>query len=365
MAANRISLWRLRHESTHWHANLEDDEEGAPNWDELDKIKGASHEAYVLNSKLTSETFRYKFLNYNRPWLLAQLPSILTPRTLRRSRPYLTQQLNKILGSVNPDVSSDDEADGDGHPRFGPVALSNASRNIIRLWLAQARRRRVLREIVQPLINRSRKAECQQCLSRQQLQVEMLTPIEKLGDDFDALYPSEVFDQRAWKEYFTKHAQIATLCLTCIGKHRENVRNLELLGDGAAQQYKDKLVSHTAQLREDGPVYGPVSLNAASKAILLLWLRKAQISARRNGRGAGIRTADVSDDDSDDDRLDVGAKFGKVRLSAASKAIMLKWVALGKERAIAQGKTGGNALAIAALRNKRRKKKGKANAFGF
>ena len=122
---DKVGLWRLKHEDTAWHQGIGADEEddlGIPRWDELDKIKGASHEAYLMNQKITSETFRYKFLEYNRPWLVSQLPAILTPRTMRRARPYLIAQFTKILGSVNPDISSDSESDDD-RPRFGPVAL--------------------------------------------------------------------------------------------------------------------------------------------------------------------------------------------------------------------------------------------------
>merc|ERR1712164_224283 len=152
-----------KHENTAWHTALqESDEFEVPGWEDL---KGGSHDAYLMNQRITSETFRYKFLNYNRAWLVAQLPSILTPRTLRRSRPYLITQFTKILGSVNPDISSDSQSDEDpDKPKFGPVALSAQSRNMIRMWLAQARRRRRLREVVQPIINQARKTECERCL---------------------------------------------------------------------------------------------------------------------------------------------------------------------------------------------------------
>merc|ERR1711990_1129473 len=159
--AYTFKIWKIKHENTSWHHTPDEDDDGVPRWDELEKIKGASHEAYLMNQRITSETFRYKFLNYNRAWLVAQLPSILTPRTLRHSRPYLITQFTKILGSVNPDVSSDSDSDDDGRPKFGPVALSTTSRSIARLWLAQARRRKRLREVVQPLISRARRNECE------------------------------------------------------------------------------------------------------------------------------------------------------------------------------------------------------------
>merc|ERR1711988_999069 len=177
-----IGLWKLHHDETGWHSKLEENDEddfGIPGWEDLEELQQESHEAYILNQKLTSETFRHKFLNYNRPWLVAQLPMILTPRTLRRSRPFLVSQFTKILGSVNPDISSDDSSDEeDTAMRFGPVALSQPSRSIIRRWLAQARRRKRLRDVVAGIINAARRNECEVCQSRQQLTVDLVRPIE-------------------------------------------------------------------------------------------------------------------------------------------------------------------------------------------
>lgn len=162
--AKRIDLWRVKYESMSWHAQTqEEDEFDIPGWEDL---KGASHDAYMMNQRITSETFRFKFLNYNRAWLIQQLPNILTPRTLRRSRPYLINQFTRILNQLNQDISSDSE---DEIEKFGPVALSAPSRQIIRWWLAQARRRMHLREIVQPLISNARGTQCEVRESRCQI----------------------------------------------------------------------------------------------------------------------------------------------------------------------------------------------------
>lgn len=128
-------MWKIKHENTAWHSNADDDDDfDIP---DMDDLKGASHDAYLMNQRITSETFRYKFLNYNRSWLVNQLPSMLTPRTLKRSRPYLINQFSRILNQLNRDISSDSEDDS---PDFGPVALTATSRKIIRWWLAKARK---------------------------------------------------------------------------------------------------------------------------------------------------------------------------------------------------------------------------------
>merc|ERR1712078_780399 len=175
-----MKLWRVKHENTAWHTALqEQDEFEVPGWEDL---KGGSHDAFMMDQRITSETFRFKFLNYNRAWLINQLPSILTPRTLRRSRPYLINQFTRILNQLNQDISSDSEDDG---RKFGPVALKANSRQIIRWWLAQARRRMRLREVVQPLISKARGTQCENCLSRRQLQVTCVIPLEVLAAQFD------------------------------------------------------------------------------------------------------------------------------------------------------------------------------------
>ena len=322
---DQSGIYRLKHEDTAWHSTLggpDDDEFGVPRWDELDKIKGASHEAYLMNQKITSETFRFRFLRYNRPWLVNQLPAILTPRTLRRSRPYLIAQLTKILGSVNPDVSSDSDSD-DGKPNFGPVALTTSSRSIARLWLAQARRRKRLRQCVQPLIVRARRNECEKCLSRKQLQVLLLIPIEVLGDKFEKQYPSDEFDKVAWKTFFNKNAKFQTLCINCIQDKQEIEKQKAARRAKGTDMYSSD--------DDDGrPKFGPVFLTAASTAIVLKWKRQASDAVRKRG-GRTATAGAISDDDSDDDGAVAWAKK-RLKLNAASKALAIRWLRLARAR---------------------------------
>lgn len=185
--AVQLKIWRIKHENTAWHlAQKEEDELDVPGWED---IKGASAEAFLMNQRITSETFRYKFLNYNRTWLINQLPQLLTPRTLRRSRPYLINQLERIINAKRDDISSDSEDEKE--EKFGPVALTTSSRNIIRYWLGKARRRIKLRLIVEPLIKRARGVQCEQCLSRKQLQVEYEVDLDTMASMYDKSFPGD------------------------------------------------------------------------------------------------------------------------------------------------------------------------------
>jgi hypothetical protein len=188
----RFGIWRIKHEGTAWHIiqKGEETELDVPAWEE---IKGASTEAFIMNQRITSETFRYKFLNYNRTWLINQLPQILTPRTLRRSRPYLINQFARIINARREDISDDEEAEDQEikEKKFGPVALTTASRNIIRHWLGLGRRRLNMRNTIEPLIKRARGAQCEQCLSRKQLQIEYEVELDKMMELYDRTYPGD------------------------------------------------------------------------------------------------------------------------------------------------------------------------------
>ena len=329
--ADKLGVWQIKHANTAWHATIGDDEDddfGIPKWDELEKLKGASHEQYLMNQKLTSETFRHKFLDYNRPWLVAQLPSILTPRTLRRSRPYLVAQLSKLLGSVNPDISSDTEEEGG--PKYGPVSLSSASRTIVRLWLAKARRLMRLREVVQPLINRAKKDRCEVCLSQRQLQVELIRSIEELADEFEAQHPNMAeFDQVAWKQFFEQNQRYRTICLSCLGDKR--------------QKEKEKAAgAYVSDEEGDGAKFGPVFLNAASKAIVKMWHQRARAKMGTRPKQRRAQRAVSSDDEEDDIRAEADWARKPLQLSAASKAVAQLWLQKARfSLSVSGGNRGG------------------------
>jgi len=321
-----FKLWKIKHENTAWHTAIpEEDEFDIPGWEDLN---GASHDAFIMNQRITQETFRFKFLNYNRSWLINQLPSILTPRTLRRSRPYLINQFTRILNSLNQDISSDEEEAG---PEFGPVALSAPSRQLVRWWLAQARRRMRLREVVQPLINKARGTQCEVCLSRKQLNVECVVPLETLAEKFDMEHPEDEFDQVAWKTFWIRNQRYRTVCLSCVTAAKEKEKNDAIKGLGGDDDSDDG---------GEGGDFGPVYLNAASRAMLVGWYRRAQ--ERVFGKGGRKRkqvVVDVSDDEGDES----AAAWARapIDLSAASHALAVRWLRTARNRINKGGNKGG------------------------
>ena len=328
--AGMIELWRVKHENTAWHAQTqEQDDFDIPGWEDL---KGASHDAYVMNQRITSETFRFKFLNYNRAWLVQMLPTILTPRTLRRSRPYLINQFTRILNQLNQDISSDDDSDEDeaAKKNFGPVALTAPSRQIIRWWLAQARRRMKLRDIVQPLISKARGTQCDVCLSRQQLQVECVHPLEDLAAAFDKEHETDdAFDQVAWKAFWLKNQRYRTICLQCLTSQKLQDRG----GGGLQYGGPDGPGGQGGGGFDEGPgdgsdTWGPVFLTPSARAMIVGWHRKARTrlygkGGKRRPKHAPSVAADLSDDEGDEAPFKLK---GDINLAPASRAILIRWL---------------------------------------
>merc|ERR1711935_1159262 len=184
------------------------------------------------------------------------------------------------------------------------------------------RRRKKLREVVQPLISRARRNECEKCLSRKQLQVLLLIPIETLGDKFEKENPSDEFDKVAWKQFFNRNAKFQTLCLNCIQTKQE------LEKQKVARMHRGVDVSDSDD--DDGPKFGPVFLSAAATAIVLKWRRDASDIVRKKG-GRVASAALISDDDENDDESVAWAKK-RLKLNAASKALAVRWLRMARAR---------------------------------
>ena len=86
---------------------------------------------------LTTDTFRRKFLEHNRMWLIDQLAELLTPRTAKKFRK--AGGMMKIRGAGSLSDSDSDEGDRD---RFeDDVELSTSSERIMQMWRHEARKR--------------------------------------------------------------------------------------------------------------------------------------------------------------------------------------------------------------------------------
>jgi hypothetical protein len=148
--------------------------------------------------------------------------------------------------------------------------------------------------------------------------VELVIPLEVMGDKFETLYPSDEFDVVAWKDFFATHQKFKTICLNCLANTKMDHR--VPLGAGTATTAILDDADDAAKLG-----FGFVALHAASRAIMMKWYRLGQ--DRVFGK-TGKRRALANMSDDEDDVLRRGAPWANqpVHLNAASTALALRWM---------------------------------------
>lgn len=114
-----------------------------------------------------------------------------------------------------------------------------------------------------------------------------------------------------------------TICLQCISKNKEKVRDSNI--QGAMEDSEDE------EEPSAYPDWGPVYLSAASKAILMKWYRRAQENVwGKAGRRRPPVLVDISDDDGEGVPIDWAV--ARVVLSDASKALAIRWLRTARAR---------------------------------
>jgi len=266
LLARLFGLWRVKMEKRNWHEKVMESEgdQNVDEWEDVQQLK--SHETYQMESKITSETFRYKFLNYNRTWILSQLPEMLTPRVSVSQRPYLINQLARVLGGVD-DSDSDSSSDEEQDYTVGPTTAT--TRSLARTWLSQATRQLRLRKLVQPLIQQARGNECQICLSRNLLQVETLHSLSNIDEEYKHEYRTDEIDQVLFKRFWTRHQQYQTICLPCVQIRQRREREGIISDDRSSDDSStDNLAS--------------AYLTQSAETIMSRWFATAQRRTRNN-----------------------------------------------------------------------------------
>lgn len=118
-----------------------------------------------------------------------------------------------------------------------------------------------------------------------------------------------------------------TICLQCVTKNKETARDKSI--HGAITDSEDDAQAF--------PYWGPVYLDAAARAILTQWYRKAQENVwGKVGRRRPPVSIYVSDDESDDVQADWAVK--QVDLSNASKALAIRWLRTARASLQQRGK---------------------------
>jgi len=256
-----FGVWRVRLRRQDWHAKMQVEPVEV---EQLGDATATEHDLFQQQMRITDETFRYKFLRYNRSWIINQLPDMLTPRVTQKSRPYLINQLARVLGSINADISTDSSDEDEFEYEIG--AMTASTRTMARKWMTQASRLLKLRKIVQPIIQKSRGNQCEVCLSLSSLQVETFYTLEQIDDMFQAEFGSsstDHLDEVIFQKFYRKTQKYQTQCLSCI-QDRERNRKTRILGDDKVEDMAPEIGRLTGDLSE------------SSSTIMELWYKKAR-----------------------------------------------------------------------------------------
>mmetsp|Transcript_751 Transcript_751/g.1598 ORF Transcript_751/g.1598 Transcript_751/m.1598 type:complete len:1761 (+) Transcript_751:28-5310(+) len=325
---------------------------------------------------LNSERFRHRFLERNRPWILQHLVELLTPRSLEGTGPdgrpvveYIRDVYAELMamgeGARKPgdrsDVSSDEEDELEDMRREWPRApLQGPSLAIARLWLEKARKRRAFNKLVTGIIQSHKEAACNVCSRNEDngaiLSVGLATngefdqyAIDRLIGEFEQQYSVNEKDPNLWKAFFRSKAQYITRCNYCLDRLEQERLKREAKLPGAGRPTRPDDISSDEE--DDEVVFDQVFVTSASNEgkMMSKWLtaarkriggvfprpdarkqmeRHAERMRKRKLEGGKAKIAGMDDVDAGQEEL---KKKWEVELNAASKALAIRWLRLGRD----------------------------------
>jgi len=325
---------------------------------------------------LNSERFRHRFLERNRPWILQHLVELLTPRSLDSIGPdgrpvveYIRDVYAELMamgeGARKPgdksDISSDEEDELEDIRRAWPrKPLEGPSLAMARLWLEKARKRRAFSKLVSGIVQSHKVEACEVCSRTEDsgalLAVGLATngefdpyAIDRLIAEFEKAYSVSEKDPNLWKAFFRQKAQYITRCNFCLDKMEQErlKREAKLPGAGRATRPDDI----SSDESDEEVVFDQVFVTGASNEGKMLnkWLlaarkriggvfprpdarkqmeRHAEKMRKRKLQGGKDKIAGM---DNVDKEAESRAKKWEVELTAAGKALAVRWLRQGRE----------------------------------
>lgn len=275
---------------------------------------------------LNSERFRLRFLERLRPWIISQLPAILTPRMLAKMGADGRAHIDYIRDVYESLVSLGENAKLEADRRGGGTAEdeeehklemhqhvewatrappSSQGKDIARLWLSLARRFLRYRTVVRGVVEAARRHKCDLCSQHEglvgNLRIDLATGGRLNPLAFDQLVEAYENAQRrmgikyvegpagvdaaAWKVFFREHATYFMRCERCVASAADAARTVgqrDEFGAVARVRRKAEKAHELALLGlddADDRVYDPIAIDARSPAgrALTKWLRAARL----------------------------------------------------------------------------------------
>jgi len=255
---------------------------------------------------LNNEKFRQRFLERNRPWILRHLVELLTENNNSLSQSEKIELIDYTKGVFSKlvsmghgdrrvgdrsDISSDDDEDDfdDVRRRWDSSTVLGSSRDIVKLWLEKARKRRMYALSIRDIMHSQQEHSCLNCArgksSCERISVCLCTDgrynpaaLDTLISHFEEEFPLSGNDTILWNSYVRQNAEIKTLCNICIA-----------LTDQASNNTEEKRVTRPGDIssdddNEDFSLFEPLVIDKVSSngQLLTKWLLAAR--AKMGGR---------------------------------------------------------------------------------
>jgi hypothetical protein len=244
---------------------------------------------------MNSETFRHKFIEKNRPWVLQHLVELMTPRTLQDheavgpdGRPladYVRDVYSNLMtvgegvkrSGERSDISSDDSSDDEFEQRrkWDRTPLDGSKLLIAQIWLQKARKRRVFTKAVSAMIEKRKADHCLVC-SRTLSSCSALSAglawdgkfdpnaIDSMIKEFEDKYSPKESDPTLWKAFFRETADFTTICNICLDGIEQKKLHKDVRHVGAGRPTRPGDISSDDE-SEDEVYFDPVILVRSSK----------------------------------------------------------------------------------------------------
>uniref|UniRef100_A0A7S2LSA9 IPT/TIG domain-containing protein n=1 Tax=Leptocylindrus danicus TaxID=163516 RepID=A0A7S2LSA9_9STRA len=315
---------------------------------------------------LNSESFRHRFLDRNRAWIMQHLEDILTPRSMKSvtSEGEVEEYVRDVYARLiamgegarklgdRSDISSDEDDEMEYLRReWTRIPFEGKNLSIAKLWLQKARKRRLFSKVVAGITKSKLDNKCSFCARRQdapgtKLVVGLATDgrfdsaaMDEIIRKFEQKYSASEQDLDLWKAFFRSNGEFATSCNICIdcGKHNQIQRtmSIQVPGPGPRISRANDISSDEEDDDDIGTSFDPLSIPMDSNEgkMLTKWLQAARTKL------GGTDVADVAQMQTESylKRMSELSQKAKLRtpaytslsenvLSTASKLIAIKWV---------------------------------------
>lgn len=263
---------------------------------------------------LNSESFRHRFLDRNRAWVMQHLEEILTPRSMKTVtsdgdvEEYVRDVYARLMAmgegarksGDRSDISSDEDDELEHLRReWSRMPFEGKNLSIAKLWLHKARKRRLFSKVVAGIIKSKIDKKCSFCARRQDAPGTMLVvglatrgrfdsaAMDAAIHVFEQTYSVNEKDLDLWKSFFSSHCEFATSCNFCMdsGKHSQLQRSMLIRVPGPSRLSRAHDISSDEDDEEDiGTTFDPLDIPRDSNLgkILQKWLQAARTKVGGN-----------------------------------------------------------------------------------